>query len=215
MRLRNWGEKMYLSKIRLDAANRNTLRALSAPTKFHGALESSFPGERQRRLWRLDRLNGELYLLLLSETIPELSGFCVQFCRASEDAQTKDYETLLSRIQNGTTWRFRLTANPVKSLKRSNERGKVTAHITSTHQKEWLLAHCQQHGFRLEKDAFDVIQSRWYQFYKPDQKRVSLLAVTYEGVLEVTDVERFRDALCNGIGRGKAYGMGLLTVMRR
>ena len=41
-----------------------------------------------------------------------------------------------------------------------------------------------------------------------------LLGVTYEGLLTVTDVQAFREALTNGIGRGKAYGMGLLTVMR-
>ena len=44
--------------------------------------------------------------------------------------------------------------------------------------------------------------------------RVSLLAVTYEGVLRVTDAALFRRTLTEGIGRGKAYGMGLLTVMR-
>ena len=41
-----------------------------------------------------------------------------------------------------------------------------------------------------------------------------LREATYEGVLTVTDVDKFKELLCNGIGRGKAYGMGLLTVMR-
>ena len=213
MRLRNWGENMYLSRIRLDTANRNTLRALAAPSKFHGTLENAFPGSRRRNLWRIDNLNGELYILLLSETAPDCSGFCRQFCRAPEDAQTKPYDGLLSRIEAGTVWRFRLTANPVKSQKRENGRGKIQAHITAAHQKEWLLAHCEQHGFLLREDAFDVTQSKWYQFYKPDQNRVALLAVTFEGELEITDAALFRKALCSGIGRGKAYGLGLLTVM--
>ena len=43
---------------------------------------------------------------------------------------------------------------------------------------------------------------------------MTLLAVTYEGVLQVTDPEAFRNLLCQGMGRGKAYGLGLLTVMR-
>ena len=41
-----------------------------------------------------------------------------------------------------------------------------------------------------------------------------MLAVTYEGMLTVTDAELFRQALTQGIGREKAYGMGLLTIMR-
>lgn len=47
-----------------------------------------------------------------------------------------------------------------------------------------------------------------------DNRVVTLLSVTFEGLLEVTDEELFKNMLINGIGRGKAYGMGLMTVMR-
>ena len=47
------------------------------------------------------------------------------------------------------------------------------------------------------------------------ERPVSLLAVTYEGLLTVTDAALFRRTLTEGIGRGKAYGLGLLTVMHR
>lgn len=211
--MQNWGEKMYLSRIRLNTDNRKTLQALSAPQKFHGALESAFVGPRKRILWRIDSLNNNLYILLLSDSIPDLTEFCKQFCSSQDDAQTKAYDSLLSRIKVETQWHFRLTANPVKSQKRENERGKVQAHITTAYQKEWLLAHSEQYGFRLQEDTFDVVHSKWHQFYKSDQNRVSLLAVTFEGQLEVTDAELFQKTLCNGIGRGKAYGMGMLTVM--
>ena len=43
-------------------------------------------------------------------------------------------------------------------------------------------------------------------------KKVRLLAVTYEGILTVTDEDSFRKALVNGIGREKAYGLGMITV---
>ena len=39
-----------------------------------------------------------------------------------------------------------------------------------------------------------------------------MLAVTYEGSLTVTDADLFRKALTEGIGREKAFGMGLLTI---
>ena len=58
---------MYLSRAELDPTRRSTMIALTSPQKFHGAVENSFSGERRRRLWRLDSLNGKLYLLLLSE----------------------------------------------------------------------------------------------------------------------------------------------------
>ena len=34
----------------------------------------------------------------------------------------------------------------------------------------------------------------------------------FDGVLRITDVELFRKSLLSGMGRGKAYGMGLLTL---
>ena len=70
---------MYLSRVELDPTRRSTMAALSAPQKLHGAVESAFAGERRRRLWRLDRLGERLYLLLLSEELPDLTGLCAQF----------------------------------------------------------------------------------------------------------------------------------------
>lgn len=206
---------MYLTRIALDVKNRNTMRALAAPGKFHGALESAFPGDRPHCLWRLDSLNGQLYLLLLSETEPVLTSFCAQFSETPQAWETKPYDSLLERLTDGSQWRFRLTANPTKSLpaKQTGQRGKVCAHITAEYQRQWLTEHAEKNGFRPE--AFDVVQSKWLRFYKKDRRPVTLLSVTYEGILTVTDPALFRQTLTNGIGRGKAYGMGMLTVMRR
>jgi CRISPR system Cascade subunit CasE len=38
--------------------------------------------------------------------------------------------------------------------------------------------------------------------------------VQFEGDLEVTDAAAFRAALAQGIGSGKAYGFGLLSIAR-
>ena len=80
---------MYLSRVELDEARRSTMRALAAPQKLHGAVESAFPGERRRRLWRLDRLGGKLYLLLLSEGLPDLTGIAEQFGPVDRPAEPK------------------------------------------------------------------------------------------------------------------------------
>ena len=93
------------------------------------------------------------------------------------------------------------------------ERGKVTAHITPEFQKKWLLDRAEKHGFLIKR--VDVTGRKWLQFRKHGLGRpVTLLSVTYEGVLEVTDPVLFRETLTAGIGRGKAYGQGLLTVAR-
>lgn len=207
---------MYLSRVELDMSRRNTMIALAAPQKFHGAVERSFPGERQRRLWRLDYLSNRLYMLILSEERPDLSNVIDQF-GTGKDAESRNYDTLLQKITPDSYWHFRLVANPTKSCKKtsnSNERGTVVAHRTVKFQKKWLLDRAQKNGFEIEEEMFDVKELCWNHFTKSNKCAVSLLAVTYEGTLKVTDVEKFQALLCNGIGRGKAYGMGMLTVVR-
>lgn len=81
---------MYLSRVELDLTRRSTMEALAAPQKLHGAVESAFAGERRRRLWRLDRLGERLYLLLLSEDAPDLSGVVEQFGTGAA-AETRSY----------------------------------------------------------------------------------------------------------------------------
>ena len=86
---------MYLTQMLLDQKNRQTLVALASPSKFHGAIEAAFPGPRQRNLWRIDSRTGQKYLLLLSETPPDLTQAAAQFAPPGEHWQTKSYDPLL------------------------------------------------------------------------------------------------------------------------
>lgn len=211
---------MYLSRMQLDVTKRATMRALAAPNLFHGAVESAFPGERRRNLWRIDELDGKKYLLLLSEEKPELSGAAEQFGAGNAEPawETRTYAPLLERIENGGVWHFRLVANPTVSLAdgQKSRRGKVNAHITTEYQAEWLLKRAEKHGFSLRPEDLLIRRSQWYSFCKGADRAhtVTLLAVTYEGTLTVTDRMLFRQTLTEGIGRAKAYGMGMLTVVR-
>lgn len=209
---------MYLTRLALDTTRRETMRALYAPNLLHGAIESAFPGGRARRLWRIDQLRGATYLMLLSEDAPDLTGVQRQFGFDNQPWQTKDYQPLLSRIQPGSRWQFRLVCNPTRSIPTDvpGQRGRVEAICVIPRQREWLMAQGEKHGFRVEADSFDVKASEWRKFKKGREngREVTLLQATFEGVLTVTDREAFLDVLQNGLGRGRAYGMGLMTVMR-
>ena len=205
---------MILSRMELDTTKPETMMALAAPSRFHGAVEQSFPGEKRRRLWRLDNLKGRLYLLLVSEDAPDLTRAVEQFGFPKKEPawETRGYDPFLDRITRGTRWQFRLVANPTFSRSKKGERGRIHAHSTPVNQKRWLMEQSGKHGFSLEEEGFQVVQSRWQRFMKGGKRQVSFLAVTYEGVLTVSDPDLMRAALTEGIGRGKAYGMGLLTL---
>ena len=210
---------MYLSRVKLDVTKRDTLKALSYPNMFHGAIENCFGGERKRNLWRLDPLGGYYYLLILSQDRPSCGAIIRQFGYDGDEWETKDYSSLIDRVRDGSEWRFRITANPTRSSLAkmdTNGRGTVHAHITAAFQEKWLLDRAKKNGFLLCEDNFAVIHSQWYSFRKfaSTKNLVTLLSVTYEGILKVTDSDAFRKVLLNGIGRGKAYGQGLLTIVR-
>lgn len=206
---------MYLTQMPLDSTNRQTLTALAAPNKFHGAVESAFDGPRHRNLWRIDCRNGSYYLLLLSEQKPDLSQAAAQFAPSGRSWQTKDYSPLLDRLQKGSRWQFRLCANPTYSVPAGRGcRGRVCAHTTTDNQLRWLLSQSEKHGFLLKPDLFNVSRVKWYRFKKGSSNNtVTFLAVTFDGILEVSDPMLFRESLCRGIGPGKAYGAGLMTLV--
>lgn len=215
---------MYLTRMTLNTKSRSTMRAMASPNLFHGAIETAFAGERQRNLWRIDRLGENSYLLLLSREKPDLTAAVRQFGDAAKAPgwETKEYAPLLERVQNGSVWHFRLTANPVRSYmereegKAVPERGTVKAHTSLRFQKEWLMQRAEKNGFSLQEEEYSVVHSQWYVFRKGNahKEKVSLFAATYEGVLRVENEELFREVLINGIGRGKAYGLGMLTIVR-
>ena len=205
---------MYLSRIRLDTDKRSTQLALVSPSKIHGAVENCFEKKEERKLWRIDRLNAGYYLLILSPCRPDLRKIKSQYGYPGDEDEIKSYDPLLVRVKNGTIWQFRLTANPVHSVKEGKGRGKIVAHVSEKYQMEWLEKRAGQNGFTILSEGSCVTGSEWKIFYKnKGGKRVRLKEATFEGILKVEDQELFKKALVDGIGLGKAYGMGLLTIM--
>ncbi len=209
---------MYLSRIELDEKNRATMQALESPGIIHGVIERCLEGPRERNLWRIDHLNGKCYLLVLSHAQPNFLHLSSQFGRPGDAGEIKGYDTLIQRIANGQNWCFRLRANPIHSAatEKEGERGRIHAHVTTEQQRRWLMERAVRNGFSIDADGYDVVDTRWYKFEKSrnESNTVTIHTVTFEGFLLVTDVGLFTKALTSGVGKAKAYGCGLLTIMR-
>jgi len=209
---------MFLSRIELNPKRFETRKAFASPQIFHAAVEGCFDEQREktRKLWRIDKLDGRLYLLVLSPEIPDFTRFSAQFCSEETMGETKSYARHLTRIQEGQRLRFRLRANPVHSApdkKDKSGRGKVFAHVTIEQKLEWLRKKAPACGFMLTEGGVEIVETGRMRFWRTAKKRaVEIDYAVFEGELEVTDPERFTEALIRGIGRAKAYGCGLMTV---
>lgn len=70
-----------------------------------------------------------------------------------------------------------------------------------------------KNGFELNEDEFTIVERGYENLYKSGQKKVRLIKATYEGILTIRDEETFREVLSKGIGKKRAYGFGLMTVI--
>lgn len=216
---------MYLSRVKIDANNRKKLKELNHLGAYHSWVEDSFPEEREkpknertRKLWRVDELSGEYYLIVLSENKPDFEK--LEKYGVKNTAESKSYERLLDSIKPGMRARFKIELNTVYSNAKNAEKGKRGRVVPVPHEKlgEFFLDRTEKNGFLVNKNELAItnIGKKLFRRKKEGgekETRVNLVSATFEGILTVTDEKRFRETLVMGIGRKKAYGFGLLTII--
>lgn len=219
---------MYLSRVEIDVGNRQKIKDLTHLGAYHNWVEHCFPdeikaGKRGRHLWRIDPLDGKKYLLLVSEEAPDLQQ--MESNGVPGTAITKLYDQFLGRLRKNQIMQFRLTANPTYAIKKpGSKQPRIVPHITIDNQRNWLIKRAEKLGFHLvqqvhsnflkSKDtwAFNIV-NRDYQILRKGHRTIRLSQVTFEGLLQIDDLEQFKKTLVNGVGREKAFGMGLMTVI--
>ncbi|MGI6689159.1 MAG: type I-E CRISPR-associated protein Cas6/Cse3/CasE [Christensenellales bacterium] len=209
---------MYLSQVEIDIQNRQKIRNLSHLGAFHHWVEQSFPDEmghtpRTRKLWRIDKLDGRHYLLVVSPSKPDL--ILLEQYGVTGSAKTKAYDPFLQALEEGIRARFRVTLNPVISVKNasSNARGRTKPHVTVEHQMQFLLNRDKKNGFSVNENDFSITERSFEPLKKADEKPLQLSKVTYEGILTIIDKNQFIKTLTQGFGKKKAYGFGMMTVI--
>lgn len=201
---------MYFSRIELNNRRAKTLISLVSPQKIHGIVESAFFDKSKRKLWRLDDAGTKKFLYILSEEKPDLLNILQEIgFPLKAQKNIKNYDDFLQKIRC-QKYRFKITVNPTHHLGESPAR---VSYLTTAEQKSWLIKKGKEFGFKLAENNFDISEKKWLSFRKKDGKKVAFLSVTFEGVLNVTDAEKFKQLLTKGIGAEKAYGQGLMTVI--
>ena len=222
---------MFLTQMELHPGRRGTRILLASPQRMHAELLCTFPGQADpgRLLWRLDtELNRRLLLYVVSAEKPDLTALVEKAGWPTTSSwRTAAYDGFLARLAPGQRWMFRLTANPVRSV-RSEElpgaRGRAVPHRTVAHQHQWLADRAGRLGVAFDdgdgQTNFAVSSRGVREFTKGEsdpapagqRRRISLSHARFDGVLKVVDPDLLRTALVTGVGRAKAYGCGLLTL---
>lgn len=167
---------------------------------------------RPRKLWRIDELGDNRYLLIVSETQPDKNR--LEKYGVAGTAGTKCYDDFIDRIVPGQCMRFRVVLNPVTAI--SNGKGnRASSHVcrTETEQRKYLADRSRINGFSVNDKDYIITNKGSVMLKKKEMKPAEFVRAAYEGVLTVTDKALFAKALKCGIGKHKAYGFGLITVI--
>ena len=205
---------MYLSRVKINRNERESIKLLGSLQVMHAAVEGCFnKGDSTRKLWRLDYLHHQPYVLILSQHAPDFTHFVEQFGFRDDLGEIRDCRQVMEQLAEGQCYRFRFCGNPVHSIKESGKdgRGRVVPHITVAQQEEWFRKKSEAAGFMLKQ--FSIVQRDVRKFNRQG-KLVTLHTAVFEGVLQIKDAEVFKTAIASGIGRAKSYGCGLLTLAR-
>lgn len=192
---------MYISKVYIDVKIPSVLHDLSSLNFFYDSMKTISGGGEP--VYRIDNvpLNETGYIqpvVLISEKKPEISngsippGYVVKIESFEYDIPVRD----------GMVYKYYLRANPsVKIFFKHSDLD------TEESWKKWLETEGLVNGF-------EVVDSKvsGEGYVTCTEKKVKFLSVLFEGALKITDEKKFRKAIYHGIGRGREYGLGLISV---
>jgi len=204
---------MYLSQLVLNERDRTVQRDFSNAHDLHRRIMQAFPDQQRdkpRADWNvLFRLEPDSSVILVQSAIePDWSqlkpGYLVK------EPITKPFDLEASQLDEGRVVQFRLKANPSK---RDKETGKTIGLFHQLDQVGWIERRASQHGFRLL--SIDTIPTpNVFGVKGKGNSPIRIVTVLYQGVLQITDPNLLNMAIRQGIGRGRSYGCGLLSIAR-
>lgn len=229
---------MYLSRITIkpDAVkSKEFLRVAAGPYQIHSMIWELFSeSEDQKRdfLYRVDTNNGKPVIYSLSQREPSNLSTLWK-------VETKPYNP---QISVGMTLEFTLRVNPVitrTAPTKNGVKGKQSRHDVVMDAKKrireekgdnadfsmnelvqqegfrWLNTRSERCGFSIREGDVRVDAYGQMNFMQGKKgKKITISTLDYNGVLTVTDKDKFEEALYHGIGPAKGFGCGLMMIKR-
>ena len=217
---------MYFSKITLKpTANRADYAQMvcSNTYKEHQVLWKLFnddPDAQRDFIYRYEPKNNTPEYYIVSIRKPVDNDYLW-------DIQSKDYEPVLT---SGQQFAFMLRVNPV--VTKNGQRHDVVMHLKKNKYpdkktrppsqaiveeagRNWLTTRAETGGFTFDDSS---VRIDGYQpntsARKKGKKEIRYNMMDFRGILTVTDPDKFKKTLMQGLGKAKAFGCGLMLIRR-
>lgn len=216
---------LIASVLELSRSDVKALR-LTDPYALHRVVYSLFDDVRSDAEKGASHTSGILYadqggdfehrtILLLSNRppAPHING---EYGRVRSRSIAEDF---LSH----TRYRFKVIVNPtrrenVKASVKSAQGKKINGKLLPVKGREaiaqWFLQRATHSwGFEVDEPHLQIDKVQVLQFQDKAQRPVTLAQAHVQGQLTVTDHAQFQHSFSHGIGRGRAFGCGLLQIV--
>lgn len=210
-----------LHRIRLDLRSREARRDIADPYELHSTLCRAFVSPQAKCppgsvLWRLEPegASGLTATVLVQSSLHadwgqlRSSGWLLHADSPINVGTWLESDVLRS----GERFRFRLRANPCVT-----RNGKRLGLMQQHDQEQWVVRQSARAGFALpmlneQLPSVSVSQQQMLGGRQRSGNGIRVWSVLYDGELTVTDPSTLLAACRNGIGHGKAMGLGLLSL---
>lgn len=207
----------WITQIQPDLSSGKARRDLGSAVGMHHRLMSLFPdgaGQNARQtfdvLFRVENTPRGPQILLQSNIEPELSRLPTHY----GTSQTKELSPLLNALEAGRYVRYRIAANAVRRpghTTRAKKGVDSVVPLAGKEAEEWWIRQAEASGLtvhRLGSQALDAARGE----RKEGRHKIRHARTLFEGTAQITDARLLRERTVTGIGRGKAYGCGLLSL---
>ncbi|GMT48861.1 MAG: type I-E CRISPR-associated protein Cas6/Cse3/CasE [bacterium] len=198
---------MYLSLINIKQDMPNN-GILNNPYKTHQALWEAFGGGKRDFLFRTEKSiknHSPWKIYLLSERNPDFKRMGQKASLSVENYAAKEFKP---QLVNHQSLKFYLRANP--TVKQNKKRHPL---VHEDKLYEWIKRKGKENGF-LPYSVSLMNKNKYISYRGKEKPPITHCGIDFEGILEIHDCDLFRQSLIRGLGSAKAFGFGLMTIMR-
>ena len=195
----------------MDLSDSLVRAALTDRQKMHRLLTGCFQNQRSNAdILFCSRIKGLVVEVYLYSSIPVIRKCIPSGIRLAAE---RDVTFWLDSLKTGMHLSFQIETAPFKKVAEEGIKNSRRRAIVDPEERiSWLERKAQQSGFvictLLESKAERIVVN-----HSPDKGgRFFVDTFKYTGTLQITDGDSFQNTVKNGLGPGKAYGLGMLLL---
>lgn len=227
----------WLTKIVPDLGSRRARSCFGSAGELHrlviglaahslGEERVDSPRQRAGLLFRLEETQGTPVLLVQSSGALNADALGAGFGSMVE----RDLTSFLDGLEKGAEVRYRIAAAPSKRLGKSDRNAErlgdraeqlgelaqpgkraYTRPLFGEQAEEWWRDRAERHGLDLS-DVASTGAVPSLDRGRSGKRGVRIHVTRFDGYAVVRDPDTLREAVRNGIGRGKSFGCGMLSL---